>query len=123
VFFGQSVSIDGDTLVGGAKLSFGAGERSGSAFIFERNQGGPNNWGQVKKVTASDAAAQDQFGSGVSASGDTVVVTSAHTVYIFERNAGGPNNWGEIKKFSGFTGSIHISGDTLVVGISRCGVG
>ena len=44
--------------------------------MFERNAGGADNWGQVKKLTAADAAAGDQFGFSVSISGDTVVVGS-----------------------------------------------
>ena len=46
--------------------------------MFERNPGGANNWGQVQKLTASDAAAGDRFGYSVSISGDTIVV-GAHT--------------------------------------------
>ena len=47
---------------------------SGSAYVFARNQGGANNWGDVKKLTASDAAAGDRFGVLVAISGDTIVV-------------------------------------------------
>ncbi len=34
------------------------------------NQGGVDNWGQVKKVTAFDARARDFFGRSVAVSGD-----------------------------------------------------
>ena len=37
-------------------------------------RGGADNWGQVQKLTAADAAAGDEFGVSVSISGDTVVV-------------------------------------------------
>ena len=47
---------------------------SGAAYIFERNAGGAGNWGQVKKLTAEDPAADDFFGNSVAISGDTVVV-------------------------------------------------
>ena len=51
-----------------------AGGSSGSAYIFERDQGGVDNWGQVAKLIASDAAVLDFFGRSVSVSGDTAVV-------------------------------------------------
>ena len=38
------------------------------------NQGGADGWGQVAKLTASDAQADDRFGASVSISGDTLVV-------------------------------------------------
>ena len=44
------------------------------AYVFERDQGGPNNWGQVVKLTASDAAAGDEFGVSVAVAGDTAVI-------------------------------------------------
>ena len=50
---------------------------AGAAYIFKRDQGGADNWGQVKKITASDGAAGDYFGVSVSISGDTVVVGAA----------------------------------------------
>ncbi len=30
------------------------GSDAGAAYVFERDQGGADNWGQVKKLTASD---------------------------------------------------------------------
>jgi hypothetical protein len=42
--FGQSESIDGDTIVVGAFLDDDMGNNSGSAYIFERNQGELANW-------------------------------------------------------------------------------
>ena len=50
------------------------GYSSGSAYIFYRDQGGADNWGQVKKLTASDGAESDSFGISVSISGDIIVV-------------------------------------------------
>jgi len=131
--FGIDVAISGDTIVVGANWDDDAGSNSGSAYIFDRNQGGTDNWGQVKKLTASDGAANDWFGESVAISGDTVVVgafgndgagSTAGAAYVFERNQGGADNWGEVKKLtaSDATGSeafgsdVAISGDTIVVG-------
>ncbi len=94
--FGYSVSINGDTAVVGANLDDDAGASSGSAYIFDRNQGGADNWGQAAKLTAGDASADDNFGWSVSISGDTAAVGAyadadagaySGSVYIF---FGGP---------------------------------
>lgn len=47
---------------------------SDSACVFERIRDGCDNWGQVEKVIAADAAWDDRFGNSVSISGNTVVV-------------------------------------------------
>jgi len=128
--FGHEATISGDTIVVGAQLDDDNGNNSGSAYIFERNQGGADNWGQVKKILASDGAADDDFGHEVAISGGTVVVgadgddAAAGSAYIFERNQGGADNWGQAKKITAsdrtagdeFGYSVAIFGDTVVVG-------
>ncbi len=126
-YFGTSVALSGDTALVGARNDDGY---QGSAYLFERNQGGADNWGQVKKLTASDAAATDEFGESVALDGDTALV-GAHfnnsaqgSAYIFERNTGGLDNWGEVKKLTAsdaaagdeFGGAVALSGDTALVG-------
>jgi len=82
--FGESVSIDAGTVVVGAPGAFASGVRSGAAYVFERNLGGDENWGEAKKLTASDAAELDEFGWSVAVSGDTLVVAaSADSVYVY----------------------------------------
>jgi hypothetical protein len=80
--FGESVSISGDTLVVGAPWEDGGyGDLfsyAGAAYVFERNQGGADAWGQVTKPTASDAQSGDRFGESISISGDTLVVGAAY---------------------------------------------
>jgi hypothetical protein len=133
--FGNSVSIHGDTAIVAANSdSIGSNIFQGSAYIFERNQGGPNNWGEVKKLTASDGAAIDLFGGSVAIYEDTVIVgvsggnigsnSNQGSAYVFERDQGGPNNWGQVKKLAAsdggpnenFGGSVAIYEDTIVVG-------
>jgi len=125
--FGRSVAIDGDTVVVGAWLK---NSNTGAAYIFKRNQGGVANWGQVKRLTASDATGGDAFGSSVATNGDTVVVgaytknSNTGAAYIFERNQGGAESWGQVQKLTasdaaifGFFGySVSINGNTAVVG-------
>ncbi len=76
--FGWSVAISGDTVVVGANRDNDNGDESGSAYIFGRDQGGPNNWGEVQKMLPSDGAADDEFGFSVATSGNTVVVGSPY---------------------------------------------
>ncbi len=91
--FGHSVAVSGNTVVVGAYLDDDSGSNSGSGYLFDRNDGGGNNWGQVNKILASDGAAGDQFGISVAISGDTVVVganldddndSSSGSAYIYE---------------------------------------
>jgi len=138
--FGTASAISGDTIIAGAPLNDDIGETSGSVYIFDRNQGGAGNWGEVKKITASDIGAGDQFGTSVAISADTAIAgapfnnelnTSAGTAYIFERDGGGANNWGEAKKIIGsvfsansrFGSGVGISGDTAIVGLPNRNAG
>jgi hypothetical protein len=132
-WFGVSVSISGDTVVAGALYDDDAGNESGSAYIFERNHGGDNNWGQVQKLAASDAAAGDNFGYSVAISCDTASIGAPYdndagegsgSAYIFERNEGGEDNWGGVDKLTASDGAAHdqfghsvaISCDTVSIG-------
>jgi len=132
-FFGDSVAVSGDTAVVGADLEDAGGDDAGAAYVFQRDQGGVDNWGEVRKLTASDAQAGDRFGIRVAASGDTAVVGAylesaggefAGAAYVFQRNEGGADNWGEAKKLTAsdaqagavFGFSVAVSGDTAVVG-------
>ena len=123
--FGISVSISDDTVVVGALFGDGNEPNTGSAYIFYRDRGGSDNWGEVKKLTASDGDESDHFGRSISQSGNTVVVgTDISLVYIFDSDQGGPDNWGEVKKLTAsdggpddrFGASVSISSNTLVVG-------
>jgi len=77
-YFGSSVAIDGDTIVVGAYNDDDHGSNAGAAIIFRTSDGGAS-YVKVAKLTASDAAADDQFGKSVAIAGDTVVVgTSGH---------------------------------------------
>ncbi|MDF1714597.1 MAG: DUF5011 domain-containing protein [Akkermansiaceae bacterium] len=71
-FFGNSVSVSGDTAVVGAYLDdTSGGGNAGSAYIFIRSG---EEWSEVQKLEASDGAAGDLFGNSVSVSGDIALV-------------------------------------------------
>ena len=134
--FGYSVAFSGDTIVAGAWMEDAGGDINasyGAAYVFVRDQGGAGNWGEVKKLSASDAQAGDLFGRRVAVSGDTAVVGAdgedtggsfAGAAYLYHRNEGGADNWGEVTKltasdadaFDHFGFSVAISGDTAIVG-------
>ena len=65
-FFGESLAIDGDTVVVGAR---GDNNVTGAVYVFRASDGA-----QLAKLTASDGAAGDHFGHSVAIDGDTVVV-------------------------------------------------
>ena len=130
-FFGISVAISGDTAVVGARGEDAGGGSAGAAYVFRRDEGGTDNWGEVKKLTASDAEANDWFGFNVAVSGDTAVVGAFQegatgAAYVFGRDVGGPDNWGEVKKLTAsdaepndnFGRGVAVSGNTVVVGAS-----
>lgn len=129
-----AVVIQGDTLVVGAHFEDSVASNAGAVYIYDRNQGGAEQWGEVKKITADDLTADDEFGFSVALDGDTLVVGARHDVasesgaaYVFERNVGGANNWGQTKKLVGsdtaagdqFGEGVAISGDVIVVGARR----
>ena len=139
--FGKSVALSGQTVVVGARLNDDDGTDSGSAypFIITRSV----SFAQDAKLTASDGAAEDRFGSSVAISGDTAVVgapladpaigagpkDTAGAAYVFVRSSG---VWSQQAKlvsssetptFDEFGGSVAISGETVVVGVTGEDVG
>jgi hypothetical protein len=127
--FGSAVAISGDTAVVGAPRddhAVNAEWDKGSAYVFERDAGGEGAWGEVAKLTASDAAENDFFGASVAMDGDRLVVGAWNddgkgAAYVFERDAGA---WSEVAKLTasdaaaddGFGDPVAIDGDTVVVG-------
>ncbi|MCX7427752.1 MAG: Ig-like domain-containing protein [Planctomycetia bacterium] len=88
--FGWSVSISGSRAIVGAVYDDDLGSSSGSAYIFENIGAG---WMQVAKLTTSDAAATDYFGSAVSicgrtaiggATGDDAPSSNSGSAYLFD---------------------------------------
>jgi hypothetical protein len=131
--FGRAVAVDGDVVVVGTTGEDSLGSKAGAAYVFHRNSGGVDNWGEVKKIMASDGGMEDYFGTSVSVDGDVIVVGSrmddaagidAGAAYVFHRNSGGVDNWGQVKKIIGsdvtggnyFGTSVAVSGDVIVVG-------
>jgi hypothetical protein len=94
--FGGTVAINGDRVIIGVEGDdLGSNPDQGSAYLFLRSG---SVWGQEQKLTATDGAAGDSFGGGVSLGFDTAIVGSylddngatvdLGSAYIFT-NAGG----------------------------------
>jgi len=85
--FGMSLAVSGDTVVVGAMhedssasgvngdQSSNGGTNSGAAYVFVRSG---TNWNQQAYLKASNTGAEDDFGTSVAVSGDTVVVGAMH---------------------------------------------
>ena len=92
--FDTPVAIDGDTILVGQP-------QDNRVFVFSRNEGGENNWGQVTTLSNPGGFFLDAFGGALAVAGDTIVVSApggdiinyVGHVYVFARNQGGENNW------------------------------
>ncbi len=119
--FGASVAIDGcDAIIGADSHS----DNAGAAYFF-RLRG--EQWLEVTKVTASDVATGDRFGSYVSISRNVAIVGVPHraadagAAYIFARSG---STWLQAAKLTAsdakdgdyFGNAVSISGDVVVVG-------
>lgn len=89
--FGSSVAIDGDTAaVGAPNDDTPTAVNAGAVYIFLRN--GQSQWEQRQRLTASNAAPNNQFGEAVALSGRNLIVgvpdrdSAAGTVYAFRRS-------------------------------------
>jgi RHS repeat-associated protein len=122
-YFGSSVSISGDYVIVAATGDDDGGDSSGAAYIFKRDG---TSWTEQAKLTASDAAAYDEFGNSVSISGDYAIVGGPYdddsgSAYIFERDG---TDWAQQAKLTAsdpesgdnFGSSVSISGDYAIVG-------
>ena len=132
-WFGQSVAVDGDTVVVGASEDDG----SGSAYVFTK--AADSVWTdatQTAKLTASDGDDFDEFGKSVAVDGDTVVAGAPNndgygSAYVFIKPAAGWDDATQTAKLTPgatddgaaglagtFGAAVAVDGDTVVVGAS-----
>jgi len=69
--FGNSVGLDGDVAVIGARWDDGAGNKAGAAYVFHYDPV-RRNWAQAQKLSQGDAG--DEFGSAVALRADRISV-------------------------------------------------
>ncbi|MCB9839065.1 MAG: hypothetical protein H6813_06975 [Phycisphaeraceae bacterium] len=137
--FGWSVEMDDDVAIVGARIK---NNSQGAAYIYKRNTGGADNWGQAAKLVAPDAVDFSFFGESVSIDGNYAAVGAfqdpelgddAGAVYIFEEfpssapegpGADRTSVWKFFKKLTApdggandvFGWSVCIKGDYVAVG-------
>lgn len=133
--FGKDVYVHfGITVTVGAPGDDDKGDGAGAVYLFAHNQGGPDAWGELTKLTADNGSAGDGFGSAVSTQMNTTVVgapgsningNDAGAVYVFEPvSTADPTVWSQTKVITapdgapgdGFGTAIVNSGDRLFVG-------
>lgn len=126
--FGLLVAIQGDLIAASAAMR----ETVGNVFLFERNAGGPGNWGQTARLLAPEGNESGRLFAGPAIDGDTLLIGAtgdedgggfgAGAVYVYERDETHPDGWRPIQKIIGpiagfFLGEVlDIDGDTFVAG-------
>lgn len=126
--FGCSADIDTyDAVVGAYFDDVSTQTNAGSAYVFIYSG---STWTQQAKLTASDAATDDEFGISVAIDGDYAIV-GAHkdddngaesgSAYIFYRSGSSWSQQAKIKPGDGAAGdkfgrSVDIDGDWVIVG-------
>ncbi len=131
--FGASVDITATHAIVGALNDDAPQVNRGSVYIFGKDQGGLNNWGQVIRQSASDGNTNDNFGVSVGIDGNFAVVGARYDddlgansgmVFVLAKDQGGVNNWGQLQKLVPSTGaagdyygsSVGISGNQIIAG-------
>ena len=130
--FGQSVAVDGDTVVVGAYDDDDGGENdSGLAYVFTKPGTGWADATETGKLTALVPDEDDYFGYSVAVNGDTVVVGALQadgfegSVYVFTEPTDG--GWADVTETAKLTASdgffvdllgysVAVDGDTVVAG-------
>ena len=135
-YFGNSVAVDGDTVVVGASRADGNANDSGAAYLFTKPVAGWATTSTAAKLTALDGGTGDEFGHSVAVHGDTVVVGAFDegdnvadygSAYVFTKPSGGWAAATETAKLTAHDGadndyfgfSVAVDGDTVVVGASE----
>ncbi len=106
--FGFAVDIHNDVIAIGANMDDDKGPNSGSAYVFVMPQTGWADMTQTAKLTASDGAPDDFFGSAITISGNQIVIGAAWdndsgsdsgSAYVFDKPSSGWINMNETVKF------------------------
>ncbi|MFK7888538.1 MAG: thrombospondin type 3 repeat-containing protein, partial [Gammaproteobacteria bacterium] len=138
--YGTAVDISGQSIIVGAQKG-GTGSTGGLAFIYDRDAGGADNWGEVKLLVDDIFDSNANFGVAVAIDGDTAVVGASLLdlnqfnneggFYIYNRNQGGAGAWGQTNRFfanvtrgsARFGRGVDIEGNTIAVGSWNFGLG
>lgn len=135
--FGESVAVSGDfALVSSPRDDDGCNGsdcNTGAVFVFERNFNGPENWGEVVKLVASEPSFEARFGTSLAKSGAAMIVGSPFdndggqrtgAAHLFMLQTSEPSSWSEVTKLKASDGepddefgiSASLSGGIAIVG-------
>jgi len=126
-YFGDSVSLDGNTALIASSGVDDNGDAIHSVYVFTRTK---TAWRQQAKLRATDGAPYDNFGFSVSLSGDTALIgacadddngNESGSAYIFTRTG---TTWTQQAKLLAsdgaeadlFGSTVSLSGDTALIG-------
>ena len=87
--YGDSLALQGDTLViGDMRSGIAADNSQGVVYLHRRNTGGSGQWGMTQKLKAPVPSASDEFGLAVALDGDVLAVskTEIRSVEIYSLN-------------------------------------
>ncbi|MFZ6029935.1 MAG: FG-GAP repeat protein [Chloroflexota bacterium] len=129
---GASVALDGDILViGAAQADVGANLDQGVVYVFQSDGADDKaTWTLTQKITPSDGAAYDEFGSSLALDGSTLLVgapcadTCRGAVYVFTpRYDGGSSLFQQARlaasdgaAYDRFGASVALDGNMALVG-------
>jgi len=132
-FFGISMGISNDYLVVTGREK--AADLTTAAYIYGRNQGGPNQWGMVKEILFPTSLNYSIRNNAVAISGDNIIIGNANepngaeqfqtgSVSMYNKNQGGLGQWGLVNKLTiagavtkdALGVSVSIDGDYAVAG-------
>jgi hypothetical protein len=87
-FYAEEVALSGDWLVAGMPYEPADGESdAGAVYVYGRNVGGPDEWGEIAELQASDAHDDGYFGLAMAIDGSDLVV-GAPDEYFAGQTAG-----------------------------------
>ncbi len=134
-YLGQSVAIDGDTIVAGAYGDdIGGNDNQGAAYVFVKPEEGWRDITHTAKLTASDGAPWDKLGWAVAIAGNNIVAgaegvdigggSDKGAIYRFGKPAEGWRDITDTVKLTASDGAqwdelgraIAIDGSTIVAG-------
>lgn len=128
--FGTTVAISGNHVAVSSILEDSAGTEAGAVYIFANTSG--SNWIKQGKIVASNAEANDNFGSALDISGTTVLVgvkykdgpngSNSGAAYLFIQSSA--NTWVEKNRLlnpsssanDNFGGTVALSGNLALIG-------
>ena len=126
-YFGSALALSGDTVLVGAPLDDAAGTDAGRAYVYVKSGA---SWALQQTLSASDATADDHFGTAVALSGNLAVIGApledngildSGAAYVFTRTG---STWLQTKKLaasdqaprSHFGTAVAASNDEVIVG-------